>query len=104
LLAAWWKQLVAFCAGLTAFGVVAYAVASQFFLPREDFGAFSDTLKKVEAKMETIHTSMDEMQTSLQANTKAVQRFDRIVAAEGLSEDAAIESRRKQRAAKRAGQ
>jgi len=94
-LAVWWKQLVAFCAGLAAFGAVAYAVASQFFLPREDFAVFSDSLKKVESKIETFQVSVGELQQSVQASTQAVQRFDRIIAAEGLSEDAAVERRKK---------
>lgn len=94
-LAVWWKQLAAFCAGLTAFGVVAYAVASKFFLPREDFSVFSDSLKKVESNLENVQTSVGALKESVQASTQAVQRFDRIIAAEGLSEDAAVERRKK---------
>jgi len=97
LLSAWWKQLVAFCLGLSAFGIVAYAVASKFFLPREDFAEFSESLNLVKTQMDTNLTYMTTIKEAVQANTHAVQRFDRVIAAEGLSEEAAREVRRERK-------
>lgn len=100
LLNQWWKQLVAFCIGLGAFGVVAYGVASRFFVSTEKFQTVENKINKTNAALDRIEDKLKTYNVNIQKNTKAVHSFELIVAAEGLSADAAKQKKRRHRRSK----
>lgn len=101
LLSEWWKQLVAFCVGLGAFGAIAFAVASAFFVTKAEW---TEHTTKVNTALGSMNNAISANTKELQEATKevkdateALHQVDIIMAAQGLTDPPKATHRRRKK-------